>query len=156
MSSLEPNKNLKFVLGNAARNPNLTFAIAGGINFSVFSDFSQISLPANVKLLGYVSDGEAKTLMRECMAFLFPSFYEGFGLPPLEAVACGAKCIIVSDTEVMHEVFGNCAVYVSPDRYDYDIGSLVGSMHGDLTQILKKYSWSGSAKKLYSLLNELA
>lgn len=45
-------------------------------------------------LLGYVTDEEAKTLMRDCKAFLFPSFYEGFGIPPLEAVSAGAKKLL--------------------------------------------------------------
>lgn len=152
LSSVEPNKNLKFILKNAENNPDLTFAVAGGINSSVFSKSSEEELPANVKLLGYVSDGEAKTLMRESSAFLFPTFYEGFGIPPLEALACGAQCIIVSDTEVMHEVFGECAVYVSPEKCDYNVAKSIIFCPKDC---LKKYSWELSARKLFEILKEI-
>ena len=66
----------------------------------------------NVLYLGYVSDGAAKALMAHCKAFLFPTLYEGFGIPPLEAAACGAPQIIVSDTPCMREVYGPCAAYI--------------------------------------------
>ncbi len=151
MSSLEPNKNLKWIVGNARQNPSETFAVAGGINKKVFSDVEE-ELPENVKLLGYVSDEEAKSLMADCKAFLFVTFYEGFGLPPLEALAAGAPCIIVSDSEVMHEVFGNDAVYVSPETYGYDLGSLAEE-HSS-ADCLARYSWQISAEKVYEVLKQ--
>lgn len=148
MSSLEPNKNLKWIVNIAKRNPSETFAVAGGVNKKVFSDVKE-ELPPNVKLLGYVSDDEAKSLMVDCRAFLFVTFYEGFGLPPLEALAAGAPCIIVSDSEVMHEVFGEDAVYVAPDRYDYDLDSLTVECG---TDCLEKYSWQSSAEEIHRIL----
>lgn len=151
MSSLEPNKNLKWIVESARRNPSEIFAVAGGINKKVFSDVKE-ELPANVRLLGYVEDEEARALMKDCRAFLFVTFYEGFGLPPLEALAAGAPCIIVSDSEVMHEVFEGDAVFVSPEKYDYDLNMLAAEQSS--STCLDKYSWSRSAQIVYETLRE--
>lgn len=153
MSSLEPNKNLKWTVETAKNNPQTVFAVAGGINSKVFSADSGISLPENVKLLGYVSDGEAKALMRNSLAFVFPTIYEGFGLPPLEALGSGAGCVIVSDTEVMHEVLGSSAVYISPYKYDYKIDRILKPCES--TECLQKYSWKKSAEELLNILKSI-
>lgn len=153
MCSLEPNKNFKWIAEVARRNPDQVFAVSGSINKKVFADGLGFECPENMKLLGYVSDEEAKTLMRNCKAFLFPTFYEGFGIPPLEAISAGAKQVIVSDTEVMHEIFGDSVIYVDPKVY-----ALPEVKAGDITkqkEILDKYSWKNSAEKLYELLKWL-
>ena len=69
----------------------------------------------------WVSDEGAKTLMRDCKVFLFPTFYEGFDIPPLEAISAGAKQVVVSDTEVMHEVFGDSVSYINPNEYEFEL-----------------------------------
>ena len=101
-----------------------------------------------MKLLGYVSDKEAKTLMRDCKAFLFPSIYEGFGIPPLEAMSAGCKRIIVSDTEVMHEIFGDSVEYIDIDPIN---SSLDPGHISDVKKVLMQYSWESSAIKLQSV-----
>ena len=151
MSSLEPNKNFKWIAEAAKANPNSVFAIAGSINEKIFSDGLGFPVPGNMKLLGYVSDEEAKTLMRDCKAFMFPSFYEGFGIPPLEAAAAGANQVIVSDIPVMHELFENHAWYVNPERYEA-LPEIKKDMH--LDEALKKYSWHESAVKLLQLVKK--
>lgn len=150
MSSLEPNKNLKWIIEVAKRNKENVFVVAGGLNEKVFSE-NQIVLPPNVKLLGYISDSEAKTLMRDCKAFLFPTIYEGFGIPPLEAISCGAKNIIVSDTEVMHEIFEDMAIFINPQNFNYDVNTLY-NMRYNSQKILDKYSWECSSHNLFKLL----
>lgn len=150
MCSLEPNKNFKWVAEVAKNNSEQIFVVAGSINGQVFSDGLRFECPQNMKLIGYVSDEEAKTLMRDCKAFLFPTFYEGFGIPPLEAISAGAMNVVVSDTEVMHEIFEDTVQYINPVHYDYDletIGKISGRMH-----TLNKYSWLKSAKKLKEYL----
>ena len=87
-----------------------------------------------MRYLGYVTDGEAKALMANCRAFLFPTLYEGFGIPPLEAIACGAPRVIVSDTPCMREIYGPHAAYLDP------------------AELLGQYSWSASARRLAGLL----
>lgn len=68
---------------------------------------------ASIKYLGYLPDDESAALMNAATAFAFPSWYEGFGVPPLEAAACGAP-LIVSDIAAHREVFGDAAVFVAP------------------------------------------
>lgn len=148
MSSLEPNKNLKWI-ANEAANTDAVFAVAGGIDRKIFSGVEE-TLPENVKLLGYITDEEAKALMAGCRAFLFVTFYEGFGLPPLEALSAGAPCAVVSDTEVMREVLGDSAVFLSPNRYDYDLNAVAVPQNADC---LERYSWEKSALKLFEILS---
>lgn len=151
MSSLEPNKNFKWIAEVAKKNPNQEFAIAGSINSKVFSEGLGFDCPNNMKLLGFVSDEEAKTLMRDCKAFIFPTYYEGFGLPPMEAISAGCKSVIVSDSEVMHEIFGDGVEYIDPDIYELD-DTLV-DLNKD--KILSMYSWSKSANLLMNLLHKV-
>lgn len=156
MSSLEPNKNFKWIADAALKNPEDTFAVAGSINDRVFRDGLGFDVPGNMKLLGYVSDEEAKTLMRECKAFLFPSYYEGFGIPPIEAISAGAKQVVVSDIPVMHELLGDGAVYVSPERYDINLRKCTDTQGGVDASVLDKYSWKESARKMVRILNALS
>ena len=151
MSSLEPNKNFKWIAETAQKRPKENFVIAGSINEKVFADGLGFECPPNMKLIGYVTDEEAKTLMRDCKAFLFPSIYEGFGIPPLEAMSAGAKRIIVSDIPVMHEIFGDSVEYV-----DANTNCVLKnySFHKKETKVLDLFKWNESAKKMKMLLLE--
>lgn len=155
MSSLEPNKNFRWIAEAAKNNPDQIFAVAGAINEKIFADGLGFECPDNVKILGYVTDEEAKTLMRDCKAFVFPTFYEGFGLPPLEAISAGCRNIIVSDTEVMHEVFGNKAVYIDPEKADHHVFVDETGKNTGSEEVLNKYSWHSSAAQLKNILDEV-
>ena len=94
----------------AKRNPNYVFAIAGGKDLEIWNDNVEIRGIDNLLFLGYVTDEESRALSEKCLAFLHPSKYEGFGIPPLEAMMCGCPAI-VSDIEVFHEVYGDSVEY---------------------------------------------
>lgn len=151
MSSMAPNKNFKWIANAAKNNPDIVFAVSGSVNNKVFGDIFDFEVPENLKFLGYVSDEEAKTLMRDCKAFLFPTFYEGFGIPPLEAMSVGAKAI-VSDASCMREVFEDSVYYVDPNNYDIDLDVLISGNVSDPQKILDKFSWRESAEKLYEII----
>lgn len=156
LGSLDPNKNLKWILETAKNNPQEKFIVGGGINKKVFAE-QEFILPKNVQLVGYLSDVESKSLMHYCKAFVFPSFYEGFGIPPMEAMVAGARNIIVSDIPVMHEIFGESVSYISPTEYTYAIEDILAEREKDNKEeqsqkILEKYSWKASAQKLHELI----
>lgn len=149
MGSMEPNKNFKWIAETAKKYPGKTFAVAGAINSKVFSEGLGVACPPNMKLLGFVTDEEAKTLMKDSEAFLFPSIYEGFGIPPLEALSAGCRRILVSDVPVMHEIFGDSATYLDLGKYLIPEGMKIGY---DNEKVLSKYSWKRSAESLLELL----
>lgn len=153
MSSIAPTKNFKWVIEAAKQNKNQIFIIAGGTDPKSFGINSLEEEVPNVKYVGRVSDENAKLLMRDCKAFIFPSYYEGFGIPPMEAFACGAPDVIVSDIPVMHEVCGSSAHYIDPFNYtDIDIEKIMQQETFDFKQVLNRYSWYESANNLLKLL----
>lgn len=81
---------------------------------------SELGLEGRVRYLGNLEDAHLAKTYRHCVAFVYPSAYEGFGIPPLEAMACGAPTV-VSDRSSLPEVVGDAALLFNPD----DPGQLV-------------------------------
>ncbi|MDD4851262.1 MAG: glycosyltransferase, partial [Gemmiger sp.] len=152
MSNLLKNKNFPWVLQAAKNSPDAVFAIAGGGSLQAAAGELGLNGLPNVQYLGYVTDAEAKALMAGCKAFLFPTLYEGFGIPPMEAIACGAPRVVVSDTPCMREVYGAHADYIDLATNRGDLTKITPGHHAEA--VLAKYSWAASAKTLYSLLQQ--
>jgi glycosyltransferase involved in cell wall biosynthesis len=153
-SPFNRNKNFKWVLETAKKNPNAIFIIAGR-NTPKIGESNQIpkKIPENVTLVGYVNDSEMASLIKGCKAFLFPSIVEGFGMPPLEALALGVP-VIISDIAVHREVYGNSAHYINPLKFDYDIDNLLSEPVASADECLNKYSWDASARKMIRVLEK--
>ncbi len=149
--SLSKYKNIPWVVQNARLHPELWYVISGG-NFG--ETVLGQDLP-NVILPGRVSDEQMKALMQHCRAFLFPSKYEGFGIPPMEALSCGAR-IIVSDIPVMHEIYGQTALYVDPDSPKYDLEDMLKTDTAPAENVLMHFSWEKTAAALSKLIHRLA
>lgn len=77
----------------------------------------ELGLDQHVRFIGAISDAQAAALYSACDLFVFPSLYEGFGLTPLEAMACGAP-VVCSDTSAMPEVAGGAALLFDPTKPD--------------------------------------
>lgn len=153
MANLLKNKNFPWVLRAAGAKPDAVFAIAGGGSLAAEAERLGLADLPNVLYLGYVSDGAAKALMAHCKAFLFPTLYEGFGIPPLEAAACGAPQIIVSDTPCMREVYGPCAAYIDLTANHGDVDDVTPAT-APTAALLEKYSWDKSAERLLQILEK--
>ena len=148
LSSRAPHKNFRWVAEVAKRNLADTFLVAGKPWRG-----EETETPDNLHYLGYVTDAENVELMGNCKAFLHPSKYEGFGMTPLEAVACGAT-ICVSNASCLPEVFEDCAHYFDPDDYNVDLDKLISEPVGNSQKLLEKYSWDKSAKAWIALMKE--
>ena len=146
LSSLAPTKNFRWVVEAARNHPREQFLIAGGGDVKQFLARHGAEGLKNLHLLGYVTDGQAKALMARCKAFLFPTLYEGFGLPPLEAVAAGAEAVVLSDLPVLHEVYGEAGTYIDPRGDAVTLPPLKILSGEEKRALLDRFSWERSAK----------
>lgn len=158
LGSLQKRKNLGWIAKYAAAHPEEKFAISGkAVSGFVSGDIAALQTLPNVKLLGYVTDSQVKWLMKNCKAFVFPSYYEGFGIPPLEALSVGAK-IIVGNSASLPEIYKTSAVYIDPYNPDCDLSELLSKLPSDCNQIsdavLKEYTYDKAAQKLYNILQK--
>lgn len=151
LGSLEERKNFKWITEVAKRNPGETFVIAGGSvkNSKESLDFSG----DNIIFTGYISDGQIKALMANCKAFLFPSTFEGFGIPPLEALSLGVK-VLSSNSSCMPEILEDSVAYFSADDYSVNLEELLSENTVGPAKTLNKYSWQKSAKIILEIIKK--
>lgn len=152
LGSLSKRKNLAWICEYAKNHTDENFAVSGkAISGLVPEELKDLQTLKNVTLLGYVSDGEVKSLMKNCKAFVFPSYYEGFGIPPLEALSVGAK-IVVSKAASLPEIYKDTARYILPDNTNIQLDKLLKEEIAAPDEILKKYTYDAAAQKLLETL----
>jgi glycosyltransferase involved in cell wall biosynthesis len=152
LGSLSRRKNLKWIIAYAAAHPDAFFAISG-TSLPTLKDQSAagaVSCP-NILLLGYLDDPRVKALMEKCRAFILPSYYEGFGIPPLEALSCGAP-IIISNAASLPEIYGNTAHYIDPFNYDINLDIILRQPVEDPGAVLEKYSYDAAARQVLNII----
>ena len=161
LGSLSAHKNIRTALEAAAEAGIGRLIVAGGGNARVFA---QSSLPrtANSEFVGRVTDAELKTLYQGARALLFPSFFEGFGLPPLEAMSCGCP-VIASTADAVRETCGDAALYADPHRVSDWTAALRrldsdAALRAELSEKglarARQFTWEASARKLLAALAE--
>lgn len=150
VSSLNPSKNFKLILKTAKVLPEYNFIIAGGTNSNVFKE-QGFEITPNVKFIGYVNDEELAALYKNANCFIYPSIYEGFGIPPLEAMYFNCP-VIVSDIAVFHEVIGNHALYCDINDKNILVEQIekINSLkiENNRKYVLEKFNWQIAAKKI--------
>ncbi len=122
VSTIEPRKNLPTLLKAFRRmldvyHPQVTLAVAGQqgwLTEQVNQTVTELQLGECVRFLGAVPKEELLYLYNAARIYVLPSFYEGFGLPPLEAMACGTP-VVVSNSSSLPEVVGDAAQLVDPN-----------------------------------------
>jgi glycosyltransferase involved in cell wall biosynthesis len=120
VGTLEPRKNVAGLLRAFARvaaaEPEVPLVIAGGKGWlydEIFALHKQLGLGDRVRFTGYAAAEELPRLYAAATVFVYPSFYEGFGLPPLEAMACGTP-VVASNASSLPEVVGEAGLTVDP------------------------------------------
>jgi glycosyltransferase involved in cell wall biosynthesis len=127
LCTLEPRKNLAFLVASFAalieENPSLevNLVLVGAVgwkNQALFTSLDHYShLKHRVILAGYIPDSDLSSIYSGALAFVYPSIYEGFGLPPLEAMQCGIP-VITSNTSSLPEVVGDAGIMIDPKDED--------------------------------------
>jgi len=153
------NLDLALTLAGTLEELGLDLAVAGNVGEDYVAGVLG-HVPANVRLLGRVSDAELARAFREAFCFLFPSGIEGFGLPAVEAMLHGCP-VIASQAAAIPEICGNGALYADaddPDQWRRALARLVRypALRASLAENGRKraaiYTWQGVAKRYLNLM----
>jgi alpha-1,3-rhamnosyl/mannosyltransferase len=172
IGTIEPRKNLTRLIEGYSKFvkkypecPNLVLAGGKGwLNDEIYSSIEKLGLKDKATFTEYIPSEDMCALINGAMGFLFPSIYEGFGMPPLEAMACGVP-VLTSHEASLPEVVGDCAVMV--DAYDtQSIADGIERLYLDKNlreelsvkglERAKLYTWENASQTLYSIYEELA
>jgi glycosyltransferase involved in cell wall biosynthesis len=164
VGSLSPRKNFLRLIDTVKilDDPEIELVVAGGINSKVFSDID-LQPSDRIRYLGRVGDEELKALYSNAFCFAFPSLYEGFGLPPLEAMSCGCPVVAGNSTSIP-EVCGEAALYCDPNDSG-DIAEKIRSLSTDdclRKRLISKgieraalYTWNSCGRTVWSAVERL-
>lgn len=166
MSTLEPRKNILAIVQafelfcKRYSNSKLELVLIGGTGWKSQAIMDASIHNARVHYYGYVTPGQKVTALQNAQALFYPSIYEGFGLPPLEALSLHVP-VVASHTGALPEVLGNAAYYVDP----YSMPDLVEAFRVmDVDEIFRqrlitagqvvqqRYSWEKTARETFEVL----
>jgi glycosyltransferase involved in cell wall biosynthesis len=170
IGTLEPRKNIVRIVHAfeqiAAQRPALTLVLAGKLGWhtdEIVVAINNSPVQSRIRHLGFVSEVEKSVLLRNCEMLVYPSLYEGFGLPVLEAMAAGAP-VITSNISSMPEVAGDAAVLVDPASTDA-IASAVERILDDVTLASRLrvgglaqaslFTWNVTARRTFQIYQDL-
>jgi glycosyltransferase involved in cell wall biosynthesis len=134
----------------------------GWLYTDLFAQVERLGLANRVLFPGYIADADLPALLSGALGFVFPSLYEGFGIPVLEAGACGVP-VITSNTSSLPEVAGDAALLVDP----HDVDAIAEAMHRLVTdealrtelarrglENVQRFSWEKCARETLAVLLE--
>jgi glycosyltransferase involved in cell wall biosynthesis len=159
VGSANPVKNLmalRTAFAGLPKRIDAKLVIVGGANAGVFAAGDAVTASERIVEAGTLPDAALKALYGAALGLVFPSRYEGFGLPPLEAMACGCP-VAASNAASLPEVCGNAALYFDPQSIDaisaaivrlHDEPELRGQLRARGTQRALGFTWNAAARVL--------
>ena len=163
VSSHAPNKNFSALIEALRLLPNLPFkaVIVGAPYDRIFK--TPLLDTQRVTEVGYVTDGQLRALYEGAACFVYPSLYEGFGLPPVEAMSCGCPALVARAAS-LPEICGDAAVYCDPHD-PRDIAFQLSRLLEDKTRRetlrrnglvhAQKWDWENAAYRLWAMIKDL-
>lgn len=171
LGTIEPRKNLERLISAYAKLcrkekgvPQLV--LAGGRGWlceGIYKKAHEMNLGSKIRFTGYVEQEDSPLLMCGAMAFVFPSLYEGFGMPPLEAMSCGTP-VIASNTSSLPEVVGDAGILVNPLSEEEILAAMKTMMENERyreelrvrgLKRAEKFTWEKSAEELMKVYRKL-
>jgi len=171
MGTLEPRKNLDVLIDayeefREKKSSKIKLVLAGKVAWGIEDLIEKIktsSFTEDIILTGFVSEEEKAIWYQKALAFIYPSWYEGFGLPVLEAMSYGVP-VVSSNSSSLPEVGGDAVLYFTPDRKDELLNhleqittseTLVKDLKQRSLKRAKQLTWERSANELLSTINDL-
>jgi len=167
VSAIQHRKNtLRLIEAFERTPPGWRLVLVGSSGYgaeAVYRHLEQSRRRADIELTGYVSDAQLLDLYRRAAIFAFPSLDEGFGMPVLEAMACGAP-VLASNVSALPEVCGDAALLVDPRSADEIAGGLTRLMESESLRAdlcvrglvrASQFTWEASVRKTWEVYQEL-
>jgi glycosyltransferase involved in cell wall biosynthesis len=165
VGSLEPRKNLRRLIDAWAwiAPQDGTKLVLVGATCQIYKNAGLQQMPDSVLPLGYVDDADLPAIYAGALLFAYPSLYEGFGLPVLEAMACGTP-VVCSNRTAIPEVVGNAALLVDPEDTDALAHAIARLLDDDVLraelrlagmQRAREFSWDRTAEQVWSVLSDV-
>lgn len=168
VSSIEPRKNIGSLLKAWSQiqhkvDDDIWLVLVGRQNPKIFSDAGLSNVPERVCFTGFVEDEDLAAIYQNALLFSYVSLYEGFGLPPLEAMAAGVS-VLTSNTTSIPEVVGDKAVIVNPLSVSEIAENLLVLLESDSLrnklslagiEHAKQFSWKTTAEQTFNLLKSM-
>jgi len=178
LGTIEPRKNISAIIaaynrlqGDAVDSDNseiqrYKLVIAGSegwLGKKIFTEISESNRKENILVVNFIDETDKEFVLNLASLFVYPSIFEGFGFPPLEAMACGVP-VIASNNSSLPEVVGNGAVMIDPDKPDEiyrALKEILASIELRESLIKKslekagKFNWQKSAEEFLNLANKI-
>ncbi|GIM30239.1 glycosyl transferase [Clostridium polyendosporum] len=163
IGNLKPHKNVETLVKamKTVKDKNYFLVMNGKLNDKLREVIKEYDVNDRIKFIGFVDDEDLPVLYSEAKVFVFPSLYEGFGLPPLEAMACGCQ-VIVSDTSSLPEVVGNYGLKFDAkdhinlsNKINQCIESPLLYNEKELKDWMNRYDWQNTFDLTYEIYKEI-
>ncbi len=167
LGTLEPRKNVEAAIAAFDHVPgDAAIVIAGGKGWlydRIFRRAAESPKRDRIRFIGYVDDADKPAMYAAAAALVYPSFYEGFGMQPLEAMACGTP-VVAGQTASLGEVVGDAGLLVNPERVEeiadamqavLDEPALAAALRERGLERAKRFSWDESAEKMEKIFSSL-
>ncbi len=167
VGTLQPRKNIPFLVRALAKlkRPRLKLILVGGAGWNyddIYKEVEMCGLESQVDFRGFAPDAELPLWYNAAAITIFPSLYEGFGLPVLEAMACGAP-VIGANTSAIPEAAGQAALLYEPDDMAalinhietiLDLPQVTAKMKEDGINQASKFSWRRAGRKMMTIYDQ--